>query len=223
MLDKATFICYLKSNENAKLPNFPPEVKWNSKKWRVLLFLSEDKNLILSGRQYPYESELGIKFILNELLPSFKIFNENNWTNWEKITEDNAINIEDFSILIEEIVKQNNGTKCFNDLLHSHYYVPSYTYKYIEDENGIIPLIDINSSKIIVGGYTYCLHCGIKEILLGSSTMMCENCELEYGTEENELFSFCVACGKRIYREDGFFYEGEVFCYDCYHSEFETC
>ena len=40
MMDKSTVICYLKSNDDVILSNFGPEVKWNSKKWRVLLYFS---------------------------------------------------------------------------------------------------------------------------------------------------------------------------------------
>ena len=41
MQDKSTVVCYLRSDRMERLPNFPPEVPWNSKKWRVLLFFSE--------------------------------------------------------------------------------------------------------------------------------------------------------------------------------------
>ena len=43
MVDKSTVICYLKSKEKYKLPNFPSSVLWNSKKWRVLIHFSNDK------------------------------------------------------------------------------------------------------------------------------------------------------------------------------------
>ena len=50
MVDSSTVICYLKSDRDERLPNFPPEVKWNSKKWRVLLFFSNDWDMIFAGR-----------------------------------------------------------------------------------------------------------------------------------------------------------------------------
>ena len=42
MADNHTIICYLKSEDDTNLPNFPANIKWNSKKWRVLLHISED-------------------------------------------------------------------------------------------------------------------------------------------------------------------------------------
>lgn len=37
MMDNTTVVCYLKGEDEAELPHFPAEVKWNSKKWRMLL------------------------------------------------------------------------------------------------------------------------------------------------------------------------------------------
>ena len=41
MLDSSTIVCYLRGANNVKLPLFPDDVPWNSKKWRVLLFFSD--------------------------------------------------------------------------------------------------------------------------------------------------------------------------------------
>ena len=38
MMDTSTIVCYIKSDEEENLPNFPKDIKWNSKKWRVLIF-----------------------------------------------------------------------------------------------------------------------------------------------------------------------------------------
>ena len=73
MLDKATVVCYLKSDTDTKLPHFPPEVPWNSKKWRVLIYLSEDKKMVFAGRQYPLTTTIGINFVLKKLLPAGNI------------------------------------------------------------------------------------------------------------------------------------------------------
>ena len=44
MMDSSTIVCYLKGDKDTKLPNFPEDVIWNNKKWRVLLYLSNDWN-----------------------------------------------------------------------------------------------------------------------------------------------------------------------------------
>ena len=82
MVDKSTIMCYLKSTKNEKLPNFPKEVPWNSKKWRVLLFFSNDWNMIFAGRQYPFYTESGLNFVKDKILSEkFKLGDWSEWTN----------------------------------------------------------------------------------------------------------------------------------------------
>lgn len=57
MCDNSTLICYLRSDEETKLPRFPDDVPWNNKKWRMLIHISEDKGMVFFGRQYPMEIE----------------------------------------------------------------------------------------------------------------------------------------------------------------------
>ena len=66
MQDNSTIVAYLKSNcANKKLPHFPEDIPWNSKKWRCLLYVSEDRNKILASKQYPYDR----KSCLDALIP----------------------------------------------------------------------------------------------------------------------------------------------------------
>lgn len=53
MVDRSTFICYLRGAENQKLPHFPEDVLWNSKKWRMLLYMEDKRRGLMAGRQYP--------------------------------------------------------------------------------------------------------------------------------------------------------------------------
>ena len=53
MVDRSTIICYIRSNRDDYLPDFG-DVKWNSKKWRVLLFFSNKWDMLFAGRQYPF-------------------------------------------------------------------------------------------------------------------------------------------------------------------------
>ena len=53
MVDSTTFIAYIKGKDKHVLPNFPNDVKWNSKKWRTLFFTSENFEVLFAGRQYP--------------------------------------------------------------------------------------------------------------------------------------------------------------------------
>ena len=57
MTDNCTIICYIKSEHDAVLPRFPDDIPWADKKWRMLLHVSNDDTMIISGRHYPYESK----------------------------------------------------------------------------------------------------------------------------------------------------------------------
>jgi hypothetical protein len=51
MCDKTTVVCYIKSDEDAVLPRFPHHIKWNDKKWRMLLHMEE------AGQRLPPQAE----------------------------------------------------------------------------------------------------------------------------------------------------------------------
>ena len=60
MVDSTTFMVYLKGADGVVIPGFPTNVKWNSKKWRMLIHAANDDELIFAGRQYPFASKPGI-------------------------------------------------------------------------------------------------------------------------------------------------------------------
>ena len=84
MCDTSTIICYIKGEEEAKLPNFPSDVLWNSKKWRVLLNISDYKDIVFAGRQYPFSSIDLLNKVKDILISKTKIlapWGYSNWTN----------------------------------------------------------------------------------------------------------------------------------------------
>ena len=68
MQDKSTIICYLRGDSSVKLPMFPEDVRWNNKKWRVLLHINEGWDLIFTGRQYPFNADCGMDLVRTWLL-----------------------------------------------------------------------------------------------------------------------------------------------------------
>ena len=243
MMDSCTFICYLKSDKMEKLPHFPEDVPWNSKKWRVMMYISNDWKMMIAGRQYPFESTPGIDKVLEVL--KRRIFVEDGsvyWSDWNNniITEmsnmTNGLNYEldipyipiNTTILPLDIVfRTKEGSKFFNDVLDSTCYKPIYSIKYLRYpwlSNGGYATTTEERTRFDVGGYTYCLYCGEKECLeKGNESMLCEECELKYGNTESELFTRCDCCGIRMHTEEAFCVEDSLVCRECFKTETVEC
>ena len=57
----------------------------------------------------------------------------------------------------------------------------------------------------------------------GSGTMMCYECEKEFGTSENDAFGFCACCGLRIEVENSIYMEDQIYCADCFDNIGAKC
>ena len=242
MMDKHTIIAYLKGDDDVKLPNFPENVPWNSKKWRVLLFFSADFRLIIAGRQYPYETATGMEVILKDALPTVNLIKENEeykWSDWnnsiieeQKLSNNITIHFDEKYIPIgynlmslNDVFKNAEGSKHYNDVLYSSYYKPIYSFKYLKTwwgEGGYLETSP-ESTKFSIGNFTYCLRCGEEECITAGETMMCEQCELEYGTSVNEIFTYCASCGRRMFTDDAHYVDEDAVCPHCYHTYISRC
>lgn len=249
MMDNCTVICYLKGEEDVCLPGFcTNEVRWNSKKWRVLIHISEDWRMVISGRQYPFESKTGIDLVLKQLLPTLEKFTIESdrfgrtlrWSEWQdEILESyelksgfklffnhGYIPICEELVPLDKVVKVGDGAKNYNDVLYSSCYKPIYAFKYVpnywEPEIGSI-MTDINTTKFTIGEYTFCLRCGEEECITGADSMLCESCEFAFGHSENDMFTHCDNCGCRMYADDGYYVGDEIVCRDCFDRHCQTC
>lgn len=174
MVDKVTFIAYVKGEEDKILPRFPREVPWNSKKWRTLLFLSPDDNLIFAGRSYPFSCLPVLNEILHNCLP-FCGFSLKGYTDWMEAKENyihnntfNTITLNDCTEKIIDVVSDEYGSLQYNDLIYSTCYLPLYAYKKEHDYKKDLP-------RILVGGSVKCLRCDF-EWLNSSQEMFCDSC-----------------------------------------------
>lgn len=232
MADKSTIVCYLRSEHDEKLPNFPFE--WNNKKWRVLLYLSDDWNMMFAGRQYPFSSDNGIKFILEQLIPASGLTKGYTWTNWhdEKIKSfGNHLDLDEpfypvGSKLIGKrtLIRDNPGALQYNDLLYSTCYEPIYAFKrssrkFFDDEWG---LSNYKTSRFHIGEAVSCLDCGKKRIGV-KSIMRCLKCEVDHGDTVNDDFGYCQCCGRHIFIEDGCWVGDDLVCDRCIEIETTQC
>ena len=242
MMDRSTVICYLKADEDVNLQAFGPEVKWNSKKWRVLLHISEDWRMIFAGRQYPFESAAGMDIVLNKLLIKAGICYRPQddastyWTPWcgdmikETVVAGQTHRLNDSFVYVggdlmglHTLMVDALGSKQYNDVLYSSCYNPIYTIRgyhgHWNDELTTSPI----ATKFVVGEMTYCLWCGEEECLSGADTMLGEKCELAHGSADNEMFTFCDCCGRRMYSDDAYIVGDEEVCYECFNTQCSTC
>lgn len=245
MTDNVTFICYVKGADDVMLPNFDPDVKWNSKKWRVLLYYSPVEDCIYAGRQYPFSSIEAMDYVM-KILPLVGICRDDvssgrSWTGWQEAmpgslplrnTENRILKLDDANYIyfnggmvpISKAIHQGENATNYNDVIRSDLYKPLYSFIYRKDK--YFDFKEIYSpfrSELTIGGPSYCIECGNNITLEGSGTMRCEACELAYGTEVNETFDFCSCCGKRGYVDDMYWIGSDLLCETCYYDNTHTC
>ena len=239
MVDKSTVVCYLKSDKEEVLPNFPFE--WNSKKWRVLIYLSNDWHMMMAGRQYPFSTDIGLNFIKNQLLSDSGISKNSNWSNWHgELFSTLAFQNGDGTFYLDaeyvpvggkllelsELVQDAPGSMQFNDLLKSSCYKPLYAYRMYDTRPWLWGAPETGettyNTRFKIGGEVKCIRCGNHPIVI-SESMQCIECEERYGTLDTDDFGYCSCCGRHFYLEDAHYVNDEPVCEQCYHSETRQC
>ena len=233
MCDEVTVIAYIKSEEDAELPNFPSDVPWNNKKWRCLLFFDKARHIIWAGRQYPFNSDDALEYVNSKLLHPFDYFDKAGKYSaglsfWAYQTFKsfvpafgNGRNSYDLSepyifwnnhlYPLSNYITDNKYSCAYNDLLKSHYYTPAFL------EYGPTNFANTSIPPIEVGGDAPCIHCG-KGHFYDSSTMLCADDVLNYSDEVIDGICTCPICGERFFEQDGSFYNGDVYCANCYEE-----
>ena len=233
MVDKSTIICYLKGADNDSLPSFPYSVPWNSKKWRVLIYLSKNWDMIFAGRQYPFASMGGLNIVYEHLLKALKLTSAHfsGWKNdyLESFTTKNGdtCNLTAQYMPIRgrlyeffDIVEDGENALQFNDLLRSStYHDPYYAIK----DNCYWWAIADEVPKVTVGGSVPCLYCG-ENTIKDPDMMVCRHCADTYGFyPAEEDYPICDSCGVHIRNDDWYEVQGEIICNHCYQTECFTC
>lgn len=242
MVDNCTFMVYLKGADNVHLPGFPASVKWNSKKWRMLIHSEENDQIMFAGRQYPFSSKSGIDIVLNIyntlLQETNNPFGRDRYFHWHDDYVDSYVprdaNIDAESIPLEEryiicggvliplesIVRAGPGALNYNDVLSSTCY--KYPYYTILNPYGWRSTHWLKDKIMHIGGEVPCLHCG-QELIRNPETMRCDECELEFGYEYNDNYGHCECCGCRIYYDDAYYVGDDYICDHCFNNECFVC
>lgn len=236
MTDNVTFMVYLKGADNVYLKSFGEEVPWNSKKWRVLMHFSECNDMLFAGRQYPFSSQSGIDLalaIFKDLEDRMNPHNSWAFEDWSDSyihegtdqygdsyrTSSRYLYAGAKFLDIKDVVVKGEGALNYNDVLDSTSYTkPFYAYRTRSR------LFELKKKPIIIGKKVKCLHCG-EEHISNAETMRCDNCEFEYGYEDNDSLGSCSCCGTRIWIDDAYGIEpyGDLVCDHCYTHECFIC
>lgn len=243
MCDKSTMIIYLRSEDQIVLPHFPDSIPWNNKKWRCLLHFNTEYNAIFAGRQYPFSSPEALdivhRILTSKLLPKVQGWFRNlEWSYWhnDQITnfsyennKDNEYsNIDDCALYIVinrhihnlySIIKDNHAEELpslhYNDLTRSSVYMKPY-YMFLKTRPN-------SELKFEIGSDVKCIYCG-EHYISSFDTMMCVECEVEYGNSANtEEYPVCDCCGHRIYYRNGTHIEDSFVCPNCLETETFVC
>lgn len=234
MCDTVTIVCYLKGDKEEILPRFPAEVKWNSKKWRMLIHYNHMNRLIFAGRQYPFYSENALDIIRPYLFEALGT-GETYWSSWHNdyishwkfANERDTMSLPKYlpiadrirllnNLVIDVKSPENKIALHYNDLLHSTCYTPYYAWNlfhwYGEDE------------QIEIGSQPMCICCGKKAIEF-TDLMTCQECECKFREDESDdQIVRCDVCGSSIYEEEAWYtHDGSRICDICRRDGCVTC
>lgn len=212
MMDNSTVVCYLKGADDVKLPRFPESVKWNSKKWRVLLHFDCRDEMCFAGRQYPFSSTEGINLVAKNL--HMIVGNKNEWTEWQRdiCRDDYDVNYMPANSYFSETTRLN--AFIWNAPHSSH-------YDDLQESSVYIPIYAIHNTKLYdtypkfeIGGQVPCLECENDYV---DETMKCYVCE-------NSSHCHCDLCGKTILEDEGYYMSnGDILCEHCVYDQAYFC
>lgn len=229
MLDDSTIMIYLKSDKDVILPRFPESVPWNNKKWRRWLHFSNDKNMLIAGRPYPYSIGNIMNFITGTVFPNLPHLNSWEDAVWcskliKEINDEKAkvnFSFSDTYIPVgyelkslEALAPRVPNNLAYNDILDSNFYEPIYAFKPAGWWNGDTGDTNKNT-KFLIGHEVKCLVCG--EVITDAEHFVCEDCK--YGVKDPYI-GYCESCGTGFREEEDIYVldSGTRVCYDCYRE-----
>ena len=251
MLDKSTVICYLKGENTAHLPRFPHDIEWNNKKWRMLLFLSDDWKSMIAGRQYPFFS----KSLLDQVKTEWAKINSQLYENAHTITtyigEDYShvvpLSFNCYKLIWSEWHNDRLTSVTFENsaenfpLKKAYFPIAGdlYSPKRLITDVSDLHFNDILHSSVYTPYYawqypTYGNYEYTKQHYTIGAEVPCPKCgykKLYYhgsmlckDCEKQEDRVQCDCCGRMIYIDDAIYTHYETYvCESCYEDEYKTC
>ena len=231
MLDNSTVICYLSDNEKEEITALN-DTEFYSKKWRMLIHFSSNKNALYCSRQYPYYSSEILKNVKSKILDNFY---------GQGVLIDDFIETLGGSTRINDAYLNRITKKSYYQLFDvfndNQYCDVQYITKqkpvyYLERKSKYWDHKYESDEKFTVGTSTPCLICGTwqekEEENWCQYSMLCDECELVYGNcDDEETFARCYICGDVFLRTDDNYlysgYESEPVCDYCLENKVIYC
>ena len=233
MMDCATVVCYIDDNNTTQLNNFPLGLKWNNKKWRMLLFFSPTGELVIAGRQYPFTmSGTALWDILYECIARF--FGSIEYSHWSNEYISGKIINEDTNTSLDierHVFFKNLGliyplheiyqdvdflhATFYDDILYSNFYTKPY---YLVGKPRFSWKRYYHITPIVVGmGEITCPICGEHDLRRGNG-WDCDN------TDDEDTYT-CSCCGRRRLHEDEgrWLVNDEWWCNNCIADNAVVC
>lgn len=239
MCDNTTVVCYLKSaGGNVRLPAFPPNIEWNTKKWRMLLYINSSNNCMFAGRQYPFFSDNALEHLHPIIIERLGLSCHCGWSHWHndqlnQYTFNNGFDNEYYAAdnrvifvankfhVLDKFVKDESQLH-YNDVLKSSCYIPYYSWVRDGYWGGPIKVFKIGSKPI-------CPICAKKEIT-HSDVLCCDDCYENITQNEDESpIGECECCGRLIYEVEEYHYvrsrwdDDVLICDHCYEEDTFEC
>lgn len=233
MTDKSTIICYLKSASGNvyNLPNFPEEVQWNSKKWRMLVHFDLCCGTFFTGRQYPFSTITGMDKVKEIIIMLTNDHEGDKWLPWripfkkfeDRYLDTSYVNFVDTLKPLKQVVKSAEHSLQYNDVLHSNMYQTSFSHKtrpnHLIYGDDFISYYTPNDEVIEIGEGVLCLNCE-QHYIQDSDSVICDGCYDQMGS----AFSRCDCCQRRFRTTDGYRMDaGDFICPACKEEEIGYC
>ena len=137
MLDNCTMVCYIRGDKPVKLPRFPSQVPWNNKKWRVLLYVSPNRELWFAGRQYPFASDYALNSLVHNMIMKTIAEDAYNYpmTKWHQVFSQVAIPQKSWS---GRAWNNDNGDEFIEEGVEENLVSRSYDLNLFEEDHLLI-------------------------------------------------------------------------------------
>ena len=220
MVDNTTIVAYLADEENKKLRALEGSgLTWNSKKWRVLIHYNKENEAIYLNKQYPYScntlAEKVVEGVENYCCfkyhaPALPIgIREFKGSDGEDVFSTSQIFFGKRVFDSEDIIDRSEYLG-YSDLHTGSNYLLTAALPLAERNdfwyNSYNSLMEeYRDTKklcgIKIGKFAICPCCGKHLIISDGSSLLCDNCRLQYNVIE-DFFETCYDCGRRVYSNE---------------------